>query len=71
MSIPFYAVVRAEREVDEETGAPLYWSNGQGWVDAASASSFVLDEVNSLNLPIGGRWELRVSDTKDDPRDII
>jgi hypothetical protein len=54
MSIPFYAVVRAEREVD-----------------AASASSFVLDEVNSLNLPIGGRWELRVSDTKDDPRDII
>jgi len=71
MSIPFYAVVRAERERDEETGTPLYWCNGQGWVDAASASSFTLDEVNSLNLPIGGCWELRVSDTKDDPRDII
>jgi len=71
MSIPFYAVVRAERERDEETGAPLYWCNGQGWVDAASVSSFDLDEVNSLNLPIGGCWELRVSDTKADPRDII
>ena len=71
MNSSFYAVVRAERERDEETGAPLYWCNGQGWVDAASASSFSVDEVNSLNLPIGGRWELRVADIEDDPRDFI
>ena len=57
-SLPFYALVEAIRERDEDTGEPLYWSNSCGWVNREHASGFSLEEVNSLNLPIGGRWVL-------------
>lgn len=52
-------VIRATNpaDVDEETGAPLYWSNADGWVDRASADTFSAAETGELNLPIGGAWE--------------
>lgn len=34
-----------------------YWSNDDGWVsDPRDATVFNLQEVDSLNLPIGGQW---------------
>jgi hypothetical protein len=60
MEVYINGIVRAIRERDEETGEPLYWSNASGWSDKASATSFTADEINSVNLPIGGEWELNL-----------
>lgn len=49
-------VVEAIREKDEDTGEPLYWSNTDGWVDLSNASTYPIYEVNSVHLPIGGKW---------------
>lgn len=32
-------------ETDWETGEPLYWSNGLGWVDLDSATIFTSEEI--------------------------
>ena len=35
-----------------------YWSNQIGWVwDKDSATMFADEEIQLLNLPIGGHWE--------------
>jgi hypothetical protein len=35
----------------------LYWSNDQGWVDLESATFFVEEEVEIVNLPLTGKWQ--------------
>lgn len=40
-------------EVDEETGAPLYWSNNDGWV-TEGYDTFSEPEVKTLRPPIDG-----------------
>lgn len=47
----------SKTERDQETGAPLYWSNRNGWVGKADSDRFTDAETRSYNLPIGGRWE--------------
>ena len=34
----------------------LYWSNDYGWGDRNGATVFREDELDQLDLPIGGRW---------------
>lgn len=43
------------REKDED-GAPLFWSNEDGWVDIGSAARFTLEEMTRVRLPVGGAW---------------
>lgn len=49
-------MIRADAERDDD-GRPLYWSNGQGWVERDSADRFSFDERTTLTLPVGGKWE--------------
>ena len=49
-------LIRATHERDDD-GAPLYWSNAQGWVDMAGADRFDEGERMTLCLPTGGTWE--------------
>ena len=35
---------------------PLYWSNDWGWGDRNGATVFKENELDQLELPIGGRW---------------
>jgi len=44
--------------VDDDTLAPLYWSNADGWVDRGSADIFTDAERGTLNLPMGGEWAI-------------
>jgi hypothetical protein len=39
-------------ESDEE----LYWSNGIGWSDLASAERFTKQDKQELRLPMDGEW---------------
>lgn len=45
-------VVRSNEERDDGD-APLYWSNDQGWVALAAATTFTKSESETLNLPLG------------------
>ena len=37
---------------------PLYWSNDWGWgCDRNEATVFQEDELDSNELPVGGRWQ--------------
>jgi len=51
--VPFI-IVNTAKEIDDETGKPLYWNNDLGWVDKQSATRFKFSE--NLNLPIDGKW---------------
>ncbi len=54
-----FFVVRSNDERDSEDGSPLYWSNGQGWVDRASATVFSEAERDAFDLPMGDcEWVL-------------
>jgi hypothetical protein len=48
--------IRSLTEIDDDTLAPLYWSNRDGWVDRQSAGIFSDAERKRLRLPIGGEW---------------
>lgn len=50
-------MIRSSGEIDEETKKPLYWSNGDGWVDRDSADLFSWYGKKRFNLPVGGIWE--------------
>lgn len=41
-----------------ENDADLLWSNADGWTDADDFDVFSLEETESLNLPIEGKWVL-------------
>lgn len=51
-------VIKGTHERDDETGAPLYWSNqeGAGWGLLSEAETYTEDERNRLRLPVGGEW---------------
>ena len=38
----------------------LYWSNDWGWGDRNGATVFREEELDQLDLPIGGRWWSRI-----------
>lgn len=42
-------------ESEDEDGAPLFWSNEDGWVGMEGATPFTRDEVGRLMLPVGGK----------------
>ena len=46
-------IIRSLFEIDDETGAPLFWSNDDGWVDRSSATAFS-DPFG--NLPWASEW---------------
>lgn len=46
-------------DVDDD-GAPLRWSNVDGWVSAADADRFSEEERARVALPFHGRWILVV-----------
>jgi hypothetical protein len=55
-------IIRSRVEQDDETGAPLYWSNQDGWVDRESADLYTEQDYNSYRAsPIkiigGADWE--------------
>lgn len=45
---------------DSPPGTPaserLFWNNHDGFADRASADKFSEEEMQTLRLPIGGRW---------------
>jgi hypothetical protein len=41
-----------ENVIDPE----LLWSNGWGWTDGDDFDVFSLQEMETLNLPIEGKW---------------
>ena len=43
-------------ERDPDTGGRLYWSNADGWVDLADATSFGRSDRSLFHLPLGGEW---------------
>lgn len=49
-------LIKSTIETDEETGEPLYWHNGDGWVEIESATSFTEEDTEWMNLPAGGIW---------------
>jgi hypothetical protein len=51
-------IIMSHLDLDED-GKPLYWSNGDGWVDRGSAQVFTEVEKDLLNLPINGVWVLK------------
>lgn len=50
--IPRPNKIRATCERDSETDEPLWWSNEDGWVDEASATTFTDREREYLRLPV-------------------
>lgn len=61
-------VVMSNDERDDE-GLPLYWSNEQGWTDAAGATRFTEEETRRFNLPLGDCFwaKLAVTNQKETP----
>lgn len=52
---PLWAI-QHEKERDDVTGEPLYWSNKLGWVTGTDATYFTDEEASKYNLPTGGNW---------------
>jgi hypothetical protein len=50
-----YVIVSA---VEQDSGAPLYWSNSAGWVGRVDATLFTESEKAIFNLPKDSSWEL-------------
>jgi hypothetical protein len=44
--------IRSLDEFDDD-GAPLWWSNEDGWVDIGSSTRFLEEELSALHLPLG------------------
>lgn len=44
------------KNLTDDIGYSLYWSNEQGWVDLQDATWFDINTINSLSLPDGGEW---------------
>lgn len=43
-------------EIDDESGAPLTWSNSWGWVGGDDFDTFSDEEHCDCDLPFGGQW---------------
>jgi hypothetical protein len=48
-------IIEHETETGD-TGAPLVWSNSEGFTDSDNYETFSDNERKTLNLPIGGIW---------------
>jgi len=42
--------------IANENDESLLWSNTDGWTDSDDFDVFSLEETETLNLPIEGRW---------------
>ena len=54
-------VIRSNTGRDDSTGAPLYWSNKEGWVDRDSADVFTDFNRQTLTPTDDGVWVPGVS----------
>lgn len=53
-------LIKANKEIDEDTGNPLYWSNEMGWVTKEDADAYSEKEKKMfLTDPeiMDGTWE--------------
>ena len=42
--------------IQREDNSAMFWSNEYGWTDIESADSFSIEEIESLRLPMQGKW---------------
>jgi hypothetical protein len=53
-----YVIKNTSREIDDDTGDHLYWSNDFGWVGLDEATRFGIEELDKVDLPLDGEWRL-------------
>ena len=49
-------LIQMDDHGDPDAGAPLFWSNDDGWTEYEYADRFTDAEKQTLTLPMGGEW---------------